>query len=591
MKRLLKALLLLFSVCLIGVAFVGCGGNNDADTGNGDTEPTPPVKEYRVQYTAGEGGSIYGILDQTVEEGKDAYAVKAIPDHGYDFIEWSDGYSEEKRRDLAVTGDISLTAKFALMTRTYQLNYMFNKIDKPQSEVTLTYSELENTAMPIPATDDCAFGGWYSGEVQITDAQGRFLSEEDVFTLEDRELYAKWTPYDPYTYKILLVYVTEIHATLEHKNVPDTVTVDHVMSDLERQACATVTVQTKRYLDDMMDGFVTFEIDEYYTTVPVLTENFRTSPGHNTLLPNRIPEVSELLDEYDSVVSLFNLEDTRSTVRMCAGMANPKYAQVYLDSFFYLFNNDTYTDDLDFDYIAWERGCNTIIHELAHTIEWRVGLYADVNDGMEFHDVCFALADKYNTKEVDCIPNYRYYYTNQAVIDGKRVGIPHDFWAGNIITVHYRATEGGSVGVQDREVVYGQNVPPAYAETEWKGHHFESEFLGWSDGVTTRKRQDLNITEEFTVTAIFQPRTWEIRYEATEGGRIIGETVQTRKFLEDFSQVEAVADEGYVFVRWSDRVLAYRRIDGTLKAYYPEKDTLFKGGFTATVTAIFEKIE
>ncbi|MCI9010103.1 MAG: hypothetical protein HFE27_02845 [Clostridia bacterium] len=516
--------------------------------------------------------------------------MKAIPDHGYDFIEWSDGYSEEKRRDLAVTGDISLTAKFALMTRTYRLNYMFNKIDKPQSEVTLTYSELENTAMPIPATDDCAFGGWYSGEVQITDAQGRFLSEEDVFTLEDRELYAKWTPYDPYTYKILLVYVTEIHATLEHKNVPDTVTVDHVMSDLERQACAAVTVQTKRYLDDMMDGFVTFEIDEYYTTVPVLTENFQTSPGDNTLLPNRIPEVSELLDEYDSVVSLINLEDPRSTVRMCAGMANPKYAQVYLDSFFYWFNNDTYTDDLDFDYIAWEKGSDTIIHELAHTIELRVGLYKDANDGMWFHDVCFALKDKYNI-DAYSIPNYRYYYTNQAVIDGKRVGIPHDFWAGNIITVHYRATEGGSVGVQDREVVYGQNLSPAYAETEWKGHHFESEFLGWSDGVTTRKRQDLNITESFTVTAIFQPRTWEIRYEATEGGRIIGETVQTRKFQEDFSQVEAVADEGYVFVRWSDRVLAYRRIDGTLKAYYPEKDTLFKGGFTATVTAIFEKIE
>ncbi len=590
MKRLLKALLLLFSVCLIGVAFVGCGGNNDADTGNGDTEPTPPVKEYRVQYTAGEGGSIYGILDQTVEEGKDAYAVKAIPDHGYDFIEWSDGYSEEKRRDLAVTGDISLTAKFALMTRTYQLNYMFNKIDKPQSEVTLTYSELENTAMPIPAKDDCAFGGWYSGEVQITDAQGRFLSEEDVFTLEDRELYAKWTPYDPYTYKILLVYVTEIHATLEHKNVPDTVTVDHVMSDLERQACATVTVQTKRYLDDMMDGFVTFEIDEYYTTVPVLTENFQTSPGDNTLLPNRIPEVSELLDEYDSVVSLINLEDMNSTVRKCCGLANPKYAQVYLDSFFYSFNNYTYTDDLDFDYIDWEEGCITIIHELAHTIEWRVSLYADVNDGIEFHDVCFALADKYNTKQVDCIPNYRYYYTNQAVIDGKRVGIPHDFWAGNILTVHYLATEGGNAGFQDREVVYGQSLSSAHAQPQWQGTYIESEFLGWSDGVTTRLRQDLNITEEFTVTAIFQPRTWEIRYEATEGGRIIGETVQTRTFQKSFSRVEAVADEGYVFVRWSDRILANGRIDHT-SGFLTGGNKLFGDKFTATVTAIFEKIE
>ena len=66
--------------------------------------------------------------------------------------------------------------------------------------------------------------------------------------------------------------------------------------------------------------------------------------------------------------------------------------------------------------------------------------------------------------------------------------------------------------------------------------------------------------------------------------------MQTRTFQENFSQVEVVADEGYVFVRWSDRIVAYRRTDHTY-GFLTGGNELFGDKFTVTVTAIFEKIE
>jgi uncharacterized protein (TIGR02145 family) len=69
---------------------------------------------YTLSYTAGDNGSILGESIQTVSHGSDGSSVEAVPDQGYEFIDWSDGLTENPRTDTNVTENISVTANFAI---------------------------------------------------------------------------------------------------------------------------------------------------------------------------------------------------------------------------------------------------------------------------------------------------------------------------------------------------------------------------------------------------------------------------------------------------------------------------------------------
>jgi uncharacterized repeat protein (TIGR02543 family) len=73
---------------------------------------------YTLNYTAGTGGTISGVTPQTVIYGSNGTEVTAIPDTGYHFVDWSDGVTTAARTDLNVTGDIIVTANFALDNQT-----------------------------------------------------------------------------------------------------------------------------------------------------------------------------------------------------------------------------------------------------------------------------------------------------------------------------------------------------------------------------------------------------------------------------------------------------------------------------------------
>ena len=74
-----------------------------------------PQTNFTLTYTAGPNGSITGDTPQTVAQGDDGTAVTAIADSGYQFVNWSDGSTDNPRTDTNVTGNISVTANFALI--------------------------------------------------------------------------------------------------------------------------------------------------------------------------------------------------------------------------------------------------------------------------------------------------------------------------------------------------------------------------------------------------------------------------------------------------------------------------------------------
>ena len=129
---------------------------------------------------------------------------------------------------------------------------------------------------------------------------------------------------------------------------------------------------------------------------------------------------------------------------------------------------------------------------------------------------------------------------------------------GEKIAVRYEADAGGSIGcngavtpVGGGATVYvmpGQSSAAVTAIPD-KGYKFSA----WSDGLTTATRSDA-VTEECTFKARFvkDAAQYTVTYTASEGGRIEGTRVQMKLCWSNTSPVRAVADDGYVFVSWSD---------------------------------------
>lgn len=79
------------------------------------------INTYTLTYTAGENGTISGTTPQTVNHGSNGTPVEAVPDYGYHFTQWSDGVTDNPRTDLAVIGDLNVTAEFEI--NVYTLTY------------------------------------------------------------------------------------------------------------------------------------------------------------------------------------------------------------------------------------------------------------------------------------------------------------------------------------------------------------------------------------------------------------------------------------------------------------------------------------
>ena len=79
------------------------------------------IDTFSLTYSAGANGSIVGSTSQTVNYGSDGTAVTSVPDATYHFVQWSDGSTDNPRTDTNVTGDITVTASFAI--DTFSLTY------------------------------------------------------------------------------------------------------------------------------------------------------------------------------------------------------------------------------------------------------------------------------------------------------------------------------------------------------------------------------------------------------------------------------------------------------------------------------------
>ena len=90
-----------------------------------------------------------------------------------------------------------------------------------------------------------------------------------------------------------------------------------------------------------------------------------------------------------------------------------------------------------------------------------------------------------------------------------------------------------------------------------------AEFVRWSDGVLTPTRTDDSVSGNISVFAEFRRVTdvFSLYYSAGTGGTIQGETNQEVLVNGSGTEVTAVPDEGYGFIKWSDGVTTATRTD------------------------------
>ncbi len=122
----------------------------------------------RLSYAAGPGGSLSGALLQTVIHGQDATPVEAVPDAGHHFVAWSDGLLVAARQDQSVTGDLAVTATFAIneYTVTFRTDGTEGATVNGAGAVSFTVAHGD-TCSPVTATapPGLEFTGWSGGAV------------------------------------------------------------------------------------------------------------------------------------------------------------------------------------------------------------------------------------------------------------------------------------------------------------------------------------------------------------------------------------------------------------------------------------------
>ena len=130
----------------------------------------------------------------------------------------------------------------------------------------------------------------------------------------------------------------------------------------------------------------------------------------------------------------------------------------------------------------------------------------------------------------------------------------------NSYALNYTAGAGGTIsGFVNQTVNYGSNGATVTAVPA-SGYRF----IGWSDGVSAAIRTDSRVTGDVSVTANFVANTYTLSYTAGAHGSISGSTSQTVNHGENGSQVTAVPDAGYRFVRWSDNNTNASRTDSNV---------------------------
>lgn len=418
-----------------------------------------PAITFTVEYRAEENGSLEGNTSQNVELAKKATPVTAIPNYGYKFVKWSDGVTDNPRVDKDITMNIDVTAEFEMITKSFILKDANATSFLTKKEITLSYFD---TTLPVHQRVNSVFDGWYlekdyktqSYNIRVSDKDGTIVIDNaTLINNNSPNLYAKFSLIEEAKYNILMVYTTKVDA--EFKLRPDSYQysygqdgireIKYTMPEIEKQICHLLTAYLEDLLNAMFAGLVEFNVDEYFTVLPVTEDCFDYSlysiVGYDySLNAYNIPEIPEdMLSNYQSVLTTVDLGDKDYAVlHIAAGCAHAKYGCIYWDRCIGIYRH---SGNENFEWLtnpeapayeeSWLVLLENYIHELTHTIEMQTCVLAKMpytyHDVLSFYDseTSFKLFGRFEDLGIAYL-----YLLRQMEYNGKVYGLPYDFWLG-----------------------------------------------------------------------------------------------------------------------------------------------------------------
>lgn len=475
------------------------------------------IATYKVD--GDKGGKIIGETIQTALPQEQLKTVVAVPDEGYVFSGWSDLRLNRERQDVCNNSANKMKneyiAYFEPIEKMFRYNYGIANGKPMETSVVLNRNKIKETAFVVPQLVGYTFKGWYADSVyklKVVNENGIYMLGYHGLTLETDTLYARWENDDEgerCVHKILFVMVDSVQAKLYSYKAQQDIEIDYKMSSIERSLCALLPEEMTETLNKWFKGIATFEIDSYYTVDSVHEESFQRSRSSTGAI--------EYFITAENVPEGFGLLKEYHNILTVFGLN---------DYDCLLQGAESGLASIKYGSIFLDSDINAVMNVWHYPLQ---DYYAWIKNGERVQDLLGTCIHEF-THTVECTFGYneiyeyhealkkvsndsettKKYLLGQLEIDGQMVGVPITYWKHEVeVLVSYMMqSEGG-------------------------GSHGNIIRL---DGIPTNKR--------YVYTNV--------------------------SYGSDFS-VEAVPDEGYKFVAWSDGVTTAIRTDKNIISFLSAK--------------------
>ncbi|WP_232126103.1 InlB B-repeat-containing protein [Tenacibaculum finnmarkense] len=547
-----------------GYKFVKWSDNNTSETrtdiADADKEFTAEfvktvvvMKNYTVKYTAGNNGSITGDLTQTIEEGNSTSQVKATADAGYKFVKWSDNNTSETRTDIA-DADKEFTAEFVKVIEKFTVKYIAGNNGTITGNLSQIIEEGNSTSQ-VKAIADAGykFVKWSDGNTSetrtdIADADKEFTAEFVKTVVVLKNYTVKYTAGNNGTITgDLAQTIEEGKATSEVKATADTGYEFVKWSDNN----------TSKTRTDIADADKEFTAEFVKTVVVLKNYTVKYIAGNNGTITGDLSQ---------------NIEEGKATSQVKA-IADAGYKFVkWSDGN----TSETRTDIADAD--------KEFTAEFVKVIEKFTVKYIAGNNGTITGDLSQNIEEGKATSEVKAIADAGYEFvkwsdnntseTRTDIADADKEFTAEFVKVIEKFTVKYIAGNNGTITGNLAQTIEEGNSTSEVKAIADAGY----EFVKWSDNNTSETRTDIaDADKEFTAEFVKVIEKFTVKYIAGNNGTITGDLAQTIEEGKATSQVKAIADAGYEFVKWSDNNTSETRTD------IADADKEFKAEFVAIV--------
>jgi uncharacterized protein (TIGR02145 family) len=577
---------------------VGTASRTDTNvTGSINVTASFAINSYTLTYNAGSGGSISGTSPQTVNYGSSGTAVTAVPNTGYSFTGWSDGVGTATRTDTNVTANKTVTANFSINTYTLTYNAGSGGSISGTSPQTVNYGTSGTTVTAIPNTG-YHFTGWSDG---VSSA-----SRTDTNVTANKTVTANFS---------INTYILTYNAGSGGSVSGDTSqTVNHGSDG----STVTAVPNTGYSFTGWSDGVGTASrTDTNVTANKTVTANFSINTytltynagsggsvsgdtsqtvnhGSDGSTVTAVPNTGYSFTGWSDGVSTASRTDTNVTANktVTANFSINTYTLTYNagsggsisgtspQTVNYGDSGTTVTavPNTGYSFTGWSDGVSSasrtdtnVTANKTVTANFSINTYTLTYTAGSGGSISGTSPQTVNYggsgTTVTAVPNSGYEFTSwsDGVSSASRtdtnvtndISVVANFSALATYTLTYNAGTGGTIiGDVSQTVVEGGDGTKveAVANSGYK-------FVDWTGTYTstTNPREDINVTNNITLTANFIETTkYTVTYTAGNNGTLVdGDGYSGDKLIyeiyegSDVISIEAVADSGYVFDQWS----------------------------------------